>query len=147
MQVWLSFIRSIIYMTKKAIVKKQMYMNNNVYEAYIWGQSYIAQGDKCDCKRDWLWVRSSLEEIKYLYKCMFPFLRYGVETKRSIEFRYSKSQCLQNSTKYEERSVLALGSLCLFCVRDTAWNWFNFYMNNNIIVTEFYNFIWVNFVY
>ena len=35
------------------------------------------------------------------------------------------TQCLQNSAKSGERSVLALGSLCLpCCVRDTAWSWF-----------------------
>ena len=32
-------------------------------------------GTKCDCKTDWLWVRSPLEEMKYLLKFIFPFLR------------------------------------------------------------------------
>ena len=34
----------------------------------------------------WLWVRSPLEEIKYLLKFIFPFLRSGVEAKRGVEF-------------------------------------------------------------
>ena len=31
----------------------------------------------CDCKTDLLWVRSPLEEMKYLPKFIFPFLRSG----------------------------------------------------------------------
>ena len=36
------------------------------------------RGTKCDCKNVWLWVRSPLEEIKYLFKFIFPFFRSGV---------------------------------------------------------------------
>ena len=32
----------------------------------------------CDCERDWLWVRSPFEEIKYLLKFIFLFIRNGV---------------------------------------------------------------------
>ena len=39
-----------------------------------------------DCKTDWLWVLSPLEEMKYLLKFIFPFLRSGVEAKRGVEF-------------------------------------------------------------
>ena len=42
---------------------------------------------KWDYKRDWLWVRSPLEEIKYTFKFIFSFLRSGVEAKRGVEFR------------------------------------------------------------
>ena len=45
---------------------------------------------KCDCKRDWMWVRSPLEEINYLFKFIFLFLRSGVEAKGGFEFRHSK---------------------------------------------------------
>ena len=38
---------------------------------------------------DWLWVRSPLEEMKYLFKFIFPFLRSGVEVKRGVEFCHS----------------------------------------------------------
>ena len=38
---------------------------------------------------DWLWVRSPLEEMKYLLKFIFPFLRFGVEAKRGVEFCHS----------------------------------------------------------
>ena len=46
-------------------------------------------GTRCDCKTDWLWVRSPLEEMKYLLKFIFPFLRSGVEVKRGVEFCHS----------------------------------------------------------
>ena len=49
------------------------------------GQSW-RNGTKCDCKTDWLWVRSSLEEMKYLLKFIFPFLRSGVEVEHGVEF-------------------------------------------------------------
>ena len=42
-----------------------------------------------DCKTDWLWVRSPLEEMKYLLKCIFPFLRSDIEAKRGVEFHHS----------------------------------------------------------
>ena len=34
-----------------------------------------------DCKSDWLWVRSPLDDIKYLLKFVFSFIRSGVEAK------------------------------------------------------------------
>ena len=40
-------------------------------------------------KTEWLWVRSPLEEMKYLLKFIFPFLRSGVEAKRGVEFCHS----------------------------------------------------------
>ena len=39
----------------------------------------------CGCKREMLWVRFPLEEMKYLF---FLFLRSGVETKRGFKFRH-----------------------------------------------------------
>ena len=54
----------------------------------------MAQGAKCDCKCDWLWVRSLLEEMKYLYKFIFPFLRSSVQAKRGVEFRHSTRNAL-----------------------------------------------------
>ena len=35
------------------------------------------------------WVRSPLEEIKYLFKFIYPFLRSGVEIIRIVEFCHS----------------------------------------------------------
>ena len=52
------------------------------------GQSWRS-GTRCDCKTDWLWVRSPLEEMKYLLKFIFPFLRSSVEVSRSVEFCHS----------------------------------------------------------
>ena len=40
-------------------------------------------------KTDWLWVRDLLEEMKYLFKFIFPFLRSGVEAKCGVEFCHS----------------------------------------------------------
>ena len=65
----------------------------------------------CDCKIDWLWVRSPLEVMKFLLKFIFPFLRSGVEAKGGVEFCHSTRNA----------SRIRLGSLCLpCCVRDTA---------------------------
>ena len=36
----------------------------------ILGRSWRS-GTRCDCKTDWLWVRSPLEEMKYLLKFIF----------------------------------------------------------------------------
>ena len=82
------------------------------------GQSW-RRGTKCDCKIDWLWVRSPFDEIKYLFTFIYSFLRSGVETKRGIEFRHSTSNA--SRTESGERSILTLGFLCLpCCVRDTV---------------------------
>ena len=39
------------------------------------------RGTQCDCKCDWLWVRSPLEEMEYLFEFIYLFLRFivGVE--------------------------------------------------------------------
>ena len=47
------------------------------------------EATRCACKGDWLWVRSPVEVMKYLFKFIFPFLCFGVEAKRCVEFRYS----------------------------------------------------------
>ena len=46
-------------------------------------------GTKCDCKPDWLGIRSPLEEMKYWIKFIFLFLRSGVEAKCGVEFCHS----------------------------------------------------------
>ena len=43
----------------------------------------------CDCKRDQLQVRCSLEEIKQLFKLILLFLRSGDEVKRGVQFCHS----------------------------------------------------------
>ena len=50
------------------------------------GASRGAEAQACDCKRDTLWLRLPLEEIKYL---IFLFPRSGVQVKRGVEFRHS----------------------------------------------------------
>ena len=49
----------------------------------------VAQRHKVVTVTRRLWVRSPLEEKKYLFKCIFPFLRSGVETRTGVEFRHS----------------------------------------------------------
>ena len=41
---------------------------------------------RCECKRDWLWIRSPLEEMKYL---TVSFLRSDDEAKRGVECHHS----------------------------------------------------------
>ena len=45
-----------------------------------------SRGIKCDSKTGWLWVRSPLEEMKYLLTFIFPFLRSDVEAKRGVGY-------------------------------------------------------------
>ena len=52
-------------------------------------EAVVAQRHKGVTVKRRLWVPSSLEEIKYLFKCIFPFLRSDVKAKRSVEFRHS----------------------------------------------------------
>ena len=40
-------------------------------------------------KRDWLWVRSPVEEMKCLFKFILSFICSGIEVKRGVEFRHS----------------------------------------------------------
>ena len=37
-----------------------------IYFTFYWGRSW-RRDTKCDCKIDWLWVRSPLEDVKYLF--------------------------------------------------------------------------------
>ena len=62
-------------------------------------------GTKCDRKIDWLWDWSPLEEIKYLLKFIFPFLRSGVEVKRGVEFCHST----RNASRIRQK----VGTECL----------------------------------
>ena len=61
-----------------------------VVPKFVWtlGRSW-RRGTKCGCKIEWLWVRSPLEEVKYLFTFIFSFLRSGVEAKRGVEFHLS----------------------------------------------------------
>ena len=53
----------------------------------------------CDCKTDWLWVRSPLVEMEYLLKFIFPFLRSGVEVKRGVGFCH----LTRNASKIQQK--------------------------------------------
>ena len=95
-----------------------------------------------------MWVRSSLEKTKYLFKYVFifPFLHSRRGQARHWVLPLNTLR-LQNPTECEERSVLTLGSLCLSCRgRDTAWSWFS-YLFFNIYVHIFmkYNLYYCEF--
>lgn len=53
-----------------------------IYKLYISRAAQVAQA--CHRKRDRLWVRYPLEEVKYYY-----FFRYGFEEKSKVEFHHS----------------------------------------------------------
>ena len=56
---------------------------------HIYDEVRRGAGAQSDCKIDWLWVRTPLEEMKYLIKFIFPFLRSAVEETRGVEFCHS----------------------------------------------------------
>ena len=60
---------------------------------------------QCDCKIDWLWVRSPLGEMKYLFTFIFLFLYSGVEAKRGVEFRHSTRNASRTRQKVENREL------------------------------------------
>ena len=61
----------------------------NILNTSIISVCAIIKKNECDSKQDGLWVRFPFEEIKFVFKFIFTFLRYGVEAKRGIEFRHS----------------------------------------------------------
>ena len=48
------------------------------------GQSLGAAARGVTVKTDWLWVRSPLEDMKYLFNFIFQFLRSGVEISAAL---------------------------------------------------------------
>ena len=92
-------------------------ITSNKYSA----EAVVAQGHKGVSVTLRLWVRSPLEEIKYVFKFIFRFLRSGVEARSGVEFRHSARNAFKNSVENLEQSVLTLGSLCMpCCVWDIA---------------------------
>ena len=53
------------------------------FSIITWGQSW-RRGRKCDCKIDCLWVRSPLEEVKYLFTFISSFRRSGVKQSAAL---------------------------------------------------------------
>ena len=43
----------------------------------------------CDCKIDWLWVRSPLKEMKYLFTFIFSFLHTDFEAALSFATQHA----------------------------------------------------------
>ena len=79
-----------------------------VYVFHWWGQSW-RRGIKCDCKIDWLWVWSPLDEMKYLFIFIFPFSSLWCRGKARRRVPPLNTQSLQNSAESRERSVITLG--------------------------------------
>lgn len=73
----------------------------------------------CNWRRDWLWVRSLLVEIKYLFSFIFHHPRVG-------------ANC--HSTRNVSRVRQKIGitgfplSLGYLSVRDTVWSWFSHFI-------------------
>ena len=63
------------------------------------------RGQACDCKRDRLWIRFPLEEIKYL---MFSFHCSGVEAKCDVDFRHSTRTASRIRQEMRNESVLVV---------------------------------------
>ena len=68
----------------ESLVIRQNIVNCGKYYNIITNICIIYKTRNCECKTEWLWVRSPLEEMKYLLKFKFPFLRSGVEAKRGV---------------------------------------------------------------
>ena len=74
------------FITLCGVAREHRVSNATLYKP---PSAFCRRGTKCDCKIDWMWVRSLLEEMKYLLKFILPFLRSGVEAKRGVEFCHS----------------------------------------------------------
>ena len=69
----------------KMTIKLQILMRWNVFFKFITYRPSSEGAQVCDSKRDRLWVRFPLEDMKYLFTFIFSFLRSGVEAKRGVE--------------------------------------------------------------
>ena len=96
---------------------------------------------KWECKFDWLWVRSPLKEVKYLFLFIFSFLRSVIEANRRVEFRHPA-----RNVESGERNILTLHYYFLpCCVRDTAWICFFYLCQDLQILTLFLISLWIFF--
>ena len=69
------------------INKMKDHFRNSIF---FFSASRGAGAQSVTVKTDWSWVRSPLEEMKYLLKFIFPFLRSGAEAKCGVEFCHSR---------------------------------------------------------
>ena len=63
------------------------------------------RGTKCDCKRDKLWVRFPLEEMKYL---IFPFSSLWCRGKPRRLVPPLNSECFKNSVESGKRKRIKI---------------------------------------
>ena len=82
----INMIRTNLYRTRRKVILR-IHLKKVLWVSII-GQSWRS-GTKYDCKNDCMWVRFPLEEMKYLLKFIFPFLRSGVEVERGVDFCHS----------------------------------------------------------
>ena len=85
---------------------------------YVYNTSYLEsicnilrrRGTKCDCNRNWLWVRYPLEKLKYLLKFIFSFFGSGVALS-GVEFLHCGgkwvTECL--NPKFPLPTLLCVG--------------------------------------
>ena len=59
-----------VYVFCLFVIYYWFYVWNSKIQSVSWGQSW-RRGTKCDCKIGWLWFRSPLEEMKYLFTFLF----------------------------------------------------------------------------
>ena len=65
----------------------------------------------------WLWIRCPLEEMKNLFKFIFPFFRSGVKAKRGVEFCHSTRNTSQIRRKMGNGVSLTLLYPAVSCTR------------------------------
>ena len=88
-----------------------MTKDTHTYFKYV-GKFYIEASRGAGAKSvTLLWIRLPLEELKCL---LFPLSRFGVGTKRGVQFRYStRNSIALDSAENGEQRVLIVGFLCL----------------------------------
>ena len=69
----------------------------------------VVQVQKRDCKIDWLWVRSALEEMKYLFKFKFSILR----SDGGVVFRHSTRNASRIRRKVVNGVIFMYVNICI----------------------------------
>ena len=97
------------------------------------GQSW-RRGTKCDCKTDCLWVRSPLEEMKYLLKHAMPpesGRKWGMEC---LNTRFPLPTLL--CAGYSVKLIYLIYLFISLALRQKAWRLF-FYLNRFMLTIYF----------
>ena len=93
----------------------------HLYKAYVQKSQSWRRGTECDCKIDWLWVRSPVEEIKYSLTFIFHF--FALVSRQSAALSSASQHAMPQKLggKWETVCLNTSNNLCLpCCVRDTV---------------------------